>query len=240
MPKKHAAAVLIILFLISIMGTTFAQAEGTGVKEGDMYFYDVQITSNVPSLMNLDLLRMVTMHINVTRVDADEIKYRSTAIFNNGTESIADDSEYISKESPYVNWYLFYPANLSANDTVPIFGRHYPITETVLRNYAGVERETNHLVIELTDLNASSLPEYAEYYTVYFDKKTGVAVELYIEQVNNDEELLNAFSLTINESNVWVVPEFPSIMAISILMIAIVAGSIIYKKTEHTISSKRN
>jgi hypothetical protein len=230
MPKKHASAVLIILFLISITGTTFAQTESTGVKKGDMYSYDVQINSNIPSLANLDMRRMIAMHINVTQVNADEIKYQSTTIFNNGTESTADNSEYISKESPYVNWYLFYPANLSANDTVYIFGEHYAITETVLRNYAGVERETNHLEIELTGLNTSGLPEYAEYYNVYFDKKTGVAVGLYMEQVNSDEELLNAFSLAIKESNVWVVPEFPSILAISILMIAVSAGLIIYKK----------
>jgi hypothetical protein len=231
MPKKHTSAVLIILLLISITGTTFASTENTGVKEGDMYSYDVQISSNVPSLINLDMLRMVAMRINVTQVNADEIKYQSTAIFNNGTESTTDNSEYIySKESPYVNWYLFYPANLSTNDTVPIFGEHYPITETVLRNYAGVERETNHLVIELAGLNTSSIPEYHEYYDAYFDKKTGMAVGLHIEQVNSDEELLNELTLTIKESNVWVVPEFPSIIAISILMITVLAGSIIYKK----------
>jgi hypothetical protein len=230
MPKKRASAVLIILLLISITGTTFAQTEGTGVKEGDMYSYDVQVSSNVPSLTNLDMRRMVAIRINVTRVDADEIKYQSTAIFNNGTESTADNSELYSKESPYVNWYLFYPANLSANDTVNIFGGHYPITETVLRNYIGVERETNRLAIELANLNTSNIPEYHEYYDVYFDKKTGMAVGLHIEQVNSDEELLNELTLTIKESNVWVVPEFPSIIGISILMIAVSAGSIIYKK----------
>jgi hypothetical protein len=230
MPKKRASAVLIILLLISITGTTFAQTEGTGVKEGDMYSYDVQVSSNVPSLTNLDMRRMVAIRITVTRVDADEIKYQSTAIFNNGTESTADNSELYSKESPYVNWYLFYPANLSANDTVNIFGGHYPITETVIRNYTGVERETNRLAIELANLNTSSIPEYHEYYDVYFDKKTGMAVGLHIEQVNSDEELLNELTLTIKESNVWVVPEFPSIIGISILMIAVSAGSIIYKK----------
>lgn len=231
MPKKHASAVLIILLLISITGTTFAQTQNTGVKEGDMYSYDVHIESHVPSLMNVDLLHMVAMRINVTQVNANEIKYQNTIIFDNGTESTTDGSEPISKENPYVNWYLFYPANLNANDTVPIFGGNYQITETVLRDYAGVERETNYLVIELDGLNeSSSLPEYTEYYTVYFDKKTGVAVELYIEQVDNDEELMNAFTLTLSESNVWVVPEFPSIMAISILMITVLAGLIIYKK----------
>ena len=194
MPKKRASAVLIILFLFSIMGTVFASTEGAGVKEGDIYSYDVQFSSNVPSLTNLDLRRMVAMSITVTRVDADEIEYQSTVIFNNGTESTADNSELYSKESPYVNWYLFYPANLSASDPVSIFGEHYPITETVLRNYAGVERETNRLAIELTGLNTSSIPEYHEYYDVYFDKKTGMAVELHIEQVNSDEELLNDYN----------------------------------------------
>ena len=242
MPKKCASAVLIVLFLFSIMGTVFASTEGAGVKEGDMYSYNVQFSSNVPSLTNLDLRRMVAMSITVTRVDADEIEYQSTVIFNNGTESTADNSELYSKESPYVNWYLFYPANLSASDPVSIFGGHYPITETVLRNYTGVERETNRLAIELTGLNTSNIPEYPEYheyYDVYFDKKTGMAVGLRIEQVNSDDELLNGLTLTIKESNVWTVPEFPSTIAISILMIAVLAGSIIYKKTAHTISSKR-
>jgi hypothetical protein len=117
---------------------------------------------------------------------------------------------------------------------VSIFGGHYPITETVLRNYTGVERETNRLAIELTGLNTSNIPEYPEYheyYDVYFDKKTGMAVGLRIEQVNSDDELLNGLTLTIKESNVWTVPEFPSTIAISILMITVLAGSIIYKKT---------
>jgi hypothetical protein len=231
MPKKCASAVLIVLFLFSIMGTVFASTEGAGVKEGDIYSYDVQFSSNVPSLTNLDLRRLVAMSITVTRVGADEIEYQSTVIFNNGTESTADNGELYSKESPYVNWYLFYPANLSASDPVSIFGGHYPITETVLRNYAGVERETNRLAIELAGLNTSSIPEYHEYYDVYFDKKTGMAVGLHIEQVNSDEELLNELTLTIKESNVWTVPEFSSAIAISILMIAVLAGSIIYKKT---------
>ena len=72
--------------------------------------------------------------------------------------------------------------------------------------------------------------EYHEYYDVYFDKKTGMAVGLRMEQVNSDDELLNGLTLTIKESNVWTVPEFPSTIAISILMITVSAGSIIYKK----------
>jgi hypothetical protein len=243
--KKKVAIAIVVLFIIYLflMATAFAQTQSTGVKQGDVYSYSVQISSNDPSLANSNYLQVEAMRVNVTNVDSEdyEINFQNTMTFKDGTTTSSDGDEWIgSKYSPYVLWYLFYPAHLSAHDHIDglfesALGVSWEeqcfVNETVMRTYAGVQRETNHLSIDLNGLGTGDVPRYNEHDDIYFDKQTGILVELNKQATQvATPDIHTTFALKMTDSNVWTVPEFPSLLILSVLLIVILFIAILYKK----------
>jgi hypothetical protein len=66
----------------------------------------------------------------------------------------------------------------------------------------------------------------------YWDKSTGMLVEDYYEVINQTGEYLTTWSVLsrITESNVWVVPEFPTSASILLILIVLTATIAIYKR----------
>ena len=216
----------------SLAGTVPVLAQ---VKTGDVYSYDVQFSSDYPSIPNYYyLLEVTSLRVSITTVDHDQIYARKTITFKNGTETSWDDHEQIvmGYSSPSVSWpYLFYGPNLTTNDSFFYIGnQEVKINETVIMNYAGIGRETNHLIIDLKNLGegTSANPKYNEHQDIYFDKKTGIAVEVHILDTTSQNYVLTK-TIKIKESNVWAVPEFPSLLVLSVLMISIPLIAIAYK-----------
>jgi hypothetical protein len=118
--------------------------------------------------------------------------------------------------------------NLNANDVVyPLGNSSFTINETVTRTYPGGVRETDHFIA-----NTTNLGEYAYVFdSVYFDKQTGVMVEWYTERfpLSNPNEK-TSLQWKIKDSNVWTVPEFPSLLILPLFMIATLLAVIAYKK----------
>jgi hypothetical protein len=96
-----------------------------------------------------------------------------------------------------------------------------------MRTYSGGERETNHYSSNLTNVGEFSY----SFDNLYLDKKTGVMVEWYTERVAvvtpNEKTALH---WKIKETNVWVVPEFPSLLVLPFFMIATLLAVIIYRR----------
>jgi hypothetical protein len=74
-----------------------------------------------------------------------------------------------------------------------------------------------------------------EYVDYYFDKQTGMLVELRdTTTYSNPIKTITKF-WKIKDSNVWVVPEFPSVLILPLFMIATLLAVIAYKKKRTSI-----
>ena len=66
--------------------------------------------------------------------------------------------------------------NLSVNDLMHPSGQNMiTVNATVMRSYVSGERETNHLMLTY---QVTPTTDYIEYVDYYFDKQTGMLVEL--------------------------------------------------------------
>jgi hypothetical protein len=122
---------------------------------------------------------------------------------------------------------LILAANLNANDRIHPTGEDkITINETVIRNYLGEDRETNHLMITYQENGITGTVDR------YFDRKTGMLVELRDETsyVNPDTTII--VSRKIKETSVWGNPlEIPWFLIILILVvIAVIIGVLFYIK----------
>jgi hypothetical protein len=127
-------------------------------------------------------------------------------------------------------------ANLNANDTLYTSGpiSHYTINETLTRTYPDSVRETNLLNMTYEYSWTIDETQYYYYFTenFYWDKAAGIIVEDYFGEINQTGEYTTSWSslYRITESNVWVVPEFPTWTAILIVFVIITAATVLYKR----------
>ena len=98
------------------------------------------------------------------------------------------------------------------------------VNGTVRKSYYDVGRETNFLAFNFTDTEIY----YYSYRSVYFDKATGALVKYYEEYA--DSEGIGGYSISLTQSSVWAVSEFPSLLVLPLLMIAIAFGALLYRK----------
>jgi hypothetical protein len=66
----------------------------------------------------------------------------------------------------------------------------------------------------------------------YWDRSTGVLVEWSIEAANQTGDYLTTWSalMRITESNVWVIPEFPTWTSMLLILIVFTVATVIYKR----------
>ncbi len=95
-------------------------------------------------------------------------------------------------------------------------------------------RDTNHLNITA----AFSSEEFYQSMSLnyYWDKSTGILVELseVVVTVAYDYVTTSSLLSRITDSNVWIVPEFPSFLILPLFMIATLLAVIIYRR-KHSI-----
>jgi hypothetical protein len=80
--------------------------------------------------------------------------------------------------------------------------------------------------------------ETSLYYSknIYWDRPTGMCVEESYEMRNQTGEYLTTWSMSfrIADSNVWIIPEFPSFLILPLFMIATSLAVIVHKR-KHTV-----
>ena len=117
--------------------------------------------------------------------------------------------------------------NLTVNDRIHPTGQDtITVTNTVIRNYLGGNRETNHLTIYYQNTTERA----TGYLDRYFDKETGMLVELHDEISYTDPSMTIVISWKIEDSSVWVVPEFASVLVLPLFMMVTLFAVIAYKK----------
>jgi hypothetical protein len=128
-----------------------------------------------------------------------------TWVFKNGTEH--NSTGLVNVESGY-NSGGFWPvvaANLGKDDLLHPAGQNgITVNETIIREYPSGAREINHF-----KLNYQGNDETFGYYTAesdyYFDRATGMLVELYDRSTFLGANMQSAILWKIKASNVWVV-----------------------------------
>jgi hypothetical protein len=234
MIKKLASVTFLLVLLCSAMvGRTLAQTAVPGVSTGNFFNYDFTAfwsssTANAVVPPDLVDLNKTWVGITITDVSDSVVSMSITGHYENGTENTSEAWVNIETGDDSGGYGFIVAPNLGANSVVYPSGNYsFSITDTVMRTYSGGERETNHHSANLTNVGDFSY----SYDDLYLDKKTGVMVEWYTERVAaSSPNEKTALHWKIRETNVWVVPEFPSLLTLPFFMIATLLAVIIYRR----------
>ncbi|MEM2081771.1 MAG: hypothetical protein QXP44_06135 [Candidatus Bathyarchaeia archaeon] len=202
-------AILITAVIILTYFETKSQVRVPGVSVGDTFTYDIigfwnvsAVNSTIPQRI-LDMNQTAAFRVTITNVTGPMVTTRETWIFKNGTEY--NSTSMINVETGY-NTGGFWPivaANLGKNDLLHPAGQNkIAVNETVIRQYASGPRETNYFKLQYTGRD-----EDYGYYTAevdyYFDKATGMLVELYDASNFISMGTQGAIWWKLKESSVW-------------------------------------
>jgi len=211
MNKKIILLTLVLVFLLSAMVvTSSAQPRIVGVSEGDWFKYGeitVSWSSNDPNATVPDHLNESNetewLYGVVADVYGTNITIQTVAHYRNGTEKT--ESGYVDIDTGDGNMTIWaISANLEANDTVytSVDYSTWRINETIVRTYPDGVRDTNHLNMTVEQ----SETDYYYYNSMrfYWDKPTGIIVEVYYDWINQTGDYLTTWSMLfrITESNI--------------------------------------
>lgn len=233
--------------LVVAASVTASPTRTVGVNPGDwIKFGDITVTwsSNDPNAskvwygMDLEMYNQTEwVTVEITQVSGTNVTIQSVQHFKNGTEETSggwidvDTGDGVNATSMLIS------ANLNENDAMYTSGDYstWFINETITRTYPDGVRETNH--INMTYAYNYTIPPDIEvdyFYSMnfYWDRATGILVEDTFEIRNQTGAYLTTWSMdfTITESNVWVIPEFPSFLILSLFMIATLLTVIVYRR----------
>ena len=235
MIKKLAIATfLLVLLCTAMVGTTLAQTTVPGVSTGNFFNYDFTAfwsSSTANAVVPQDLLDVNNTQIGITITDVSDsvVSMSITGHYKNGTENTSEAWVNIETGEDSAGYGFVVAPNLGANSVVYPSGNYsFSITETAMRPYPGSgERETNHYSSNLTNVGDFSY----SYDDLYLDKKTGVMVEWYTERspLSNPNEK-TSLQWKIKDTNVWVIPEFPSLLILPFFMITTLLAVLIYRR----------
>lgn len=231
--KKLLLISISILFLLcfSLMGITFAQLQ-IGVAQGDKFTYNCRVyfSSDNPQATcpaNYAEMNNTEWRLTITDVSGYAVSQSVLIRFNNETEmnynnGIRLDSGTVWEEGNSIPIIL---PNLNKNDRLYETAQYQytmmqtaSVNETLVRNYPQGPRELNYVWASANaGLDPSSGKENVA--EVYFDRKTGIPVEMYAKIVVSNGVVEGFWG--IKESSVWAVPELPSLLLLPLLMIGI-------------------
>ncbi len=229
--KMLVGSLLLFLLSATLIGGIWAQTYAPGVAEGDSFTYDVTgfWNSNDPSVTIpqsfLEINETDYYEINITGIiSGAEIIAYTTWHFKNGSEAPAVRNVNVETGAGS-GQLLILAANLNANDRIHPSGQDtITINETVVRNYLGEDRETNHLMFTYQENGSSGTLDR------YFDRETGMLVELREETLYVDPDATIIVSWKIKGTSVWGNPmEIPWLLIIPILVvIAVIIGVLFF------------
>ncbi len=216
---------MIVISSISTVGST-----GVGVKADDWILYrwfgDYSVLYDlewigVPQVTNLSIYCYVA-NVSETWIWVNYGVFDGYDILDIG-QSVYDLSSDFSGE-----WdYHIALSDLNVNDVVPTWtwgGSPVTIIDTPIRSYPSGDRPTNHLTIEVTGTTLGNVVQ-----DVYFDKATGVLVEMCI---TIESDITRSVCERVVDTNIdqWVIPEFPSFLILPLFMIATLLAAILYRR----------
>jgi hypothetical protein len=243
--KKLAISLFIIIALtLAIpLNIAFGQDRTVGVSVGDTFKYNYNLDFNVNNSSDLTLPSYIEQlfdqakaiewaQITITNVSGTQVTAHTLLHYNNGTEQASTQSTDVATGQDNMSMFLI-AANLNQNDPIYPDQMSQTINETVTRNYPSGDRQLNHQSMimnynvtqdEMQGFNMSDFMQQNRE-DIYWDRQLGVLVEMSYNMVTQSP-VLNAnitMNLTLTESNVLTVPEFPTFIPIFIIAAATIA-----------------
>lgn len=224
--------------LFVLVAAASAQTRMLGVSVGNTFTYSstASWSSNDPSatpptdLVNFNQTQWA--QVSVKAISGTNVTGQLTAHYKNGTEITSDgwvDVDTGLNEN-LTAWFI--SKDLVPGDSMYTSSQFNSVTinETVSRTYASGVRETNH--INMTSASTSFLGNLTVANDIYWDKSTGVLVELSLGDSNQTGTYTTTWSedTQISGSNVWAVPEFPTWTATLIMLVALTSTTMIIAK----------
>ena len=214
----HLAIAVIVIVIVAFVIYTSLGSQGEtgvvpGVRVGDEFTYSINgfFSSNDPNATVPEAFMELNMtewfKVLVTDVSDQDVTVSTTWRFTNGTELNATSSINVDTGIPYPTngFYPIYAANLKANDYIRPHGPdRSTINETSNRQYASSTRQTNRRTISIPayDENDPSRT-WIETPTIYFDKQTGMLVELRDVNVYTNPQMTLTVLWKLMDTNVW-------------------------------------
>jgi hypothetical protein len=239
--KNTTLIITFILLLLISVGTALAVNVTVGVSKGDIFTFNYKCyfsSDNPQAEIPADFLEINQtdwFRLRITDVSGNYVKYETSLHYINETENNGNATMNIG--SGDIDWdhdfglqpVVFYmiAADLStSNNIFPLDTYSQTIAETSMHTYESGQRETNSFTNFYGDEITSS--EYIQ----YFDKTTGILVDLTrnIHQTIGDYSRTLTEKVTLRESSSWVVPEFPPIILLPVMIIALLTMFIAIKK----------
>jgi hypothetical protein len=214
-----------------------------GVKAGDWVKYG-QITFNwtgngtEPSYAT-EFKKIDWSRLDIIKVTGAIASLNATIHFNNGTQIVQSYDADVQNGTSEGNTFLI-GSNLIAGDPINPATSEAKINQTVVRIYAGANRNVN--VVDLQNNVTIGTVSIQGESRSYWDQNTGVLVEVYINQT--DPTNSNAYfteSLKATETNLWSASAFDLIqnnlfyiiVGITVIIV-IVAAAIILQRRKHS------
>jgi hypothetical protein len=228
-PNLTTIAIILILTIISTP-LVLAQTVTVGVHAGDTFNYSYKINwdstdpnANVPALYE-ELNATQFIRITVISVTGSSINVDVTRHFNNGTETTQNGNIDVNTQVLDVPYsILIIRANANSGEKIYPAGGHSILSDTATRTYSIGQVDTVRYVSpDTTDGNSQKTE-------IYYGKTNGVAVEYTLIS----QETSGSYVTTTRETvliNSWVIPEFPAITVLMILLLAIPILLVAYKK----------
>jgi hypothetical protein len=236
MNKKVILLTLVSVFLLSTMVVTSSgQTRTAGVSEGDWFRYDVDFswTSTDPSaIIPISLNETERTMMAIVGVSGKKVSGQLATYYKNGTEkTVGGHVDIETGEGENMTMFVV-SADLGENDTIYTSNEwsDAKINETIVRTYPDSLRDTNHLNITATFYSEESYQSMSLNY--YWDKSTGILVELseVVVTVAYDYVTISSLLIRTTDSNVWIVPEFPSFLILPLFILTTLLAVIIYKR----------
>ena len=229
------------IFLIAVLctipvGATLAQNKAPGVIVGNEFVYSLKSswTSNDPNAVMPNGLADINMtdyyKVTVTTVSGANVSTHTQWHYANGTDIETDGSVNTETTEYQGGFWTIIGSNLGEKDRVhPNFDQDQStINETVMWDYVGYKRETNHLDLEFSN-EESDIPgaTYTEHLTTYFDKQTGALVQLEDTHTYHNPDITFAVTWKLVSQNAWTGAENDQVLTLPVIIAALVVALVI-------------
>ena len=232
MNTNLAKATIIFLFLtLTLTGTVLAQTTVVGVSPGNTfnYSYNLSWASTNPAATippaYLELQNIQSMRINVVSVTDSLINIDITKLYKNGTENTQNGNINVDTqllELPYS--IMIIRAGANTDEKIYPSGGHATLSETATKTYSIGTIETIRYVSVDNSVDSNQETE------IIYDKANGVGLEYNFESQETSGSYVTTTTETLMITS-WVIPEFPFIAVLMIMIIAIPIVLVVYKKT---------
>lgn len=242
MKKRQTAFLLILLSIFAAFHIGLVNAITPGVSPGNEFTYEINTffkSANQSAIIPqsvLEINKTDYFKIEITEVEGNEISFNTIWQFVNGTKIDGSGNVDISTGYAGGDFWAIAGSNMNAgNKLYPTGPDRVFINDTIIRNYGPQgNRETNVVDITYSYYDEDDPSKFHNQYSkTYFDKQTGMLVELEDLVVFPDPLTTEKLTWELIDTNSWVTPEFPSttiLLLVIIFSIIGITGIIIYKK----------